>query len=188
MPGVASGRGCQRTSWSIPAGSGSSSGTPPVPGDPAAPDVAYAYYPAPAIAEAADAQYRRLAEAHHLVGLQRDEFLPQLAETWAELNVVHSFREGNTRTQFVFFSQLCENAGYRLDPAAFMPGDPRRDEFVAARFYNQATTKTDRLERMLGEAITEADAAPDLAVRRRKYPELFEGITAADDSTPQIGA
>jgi cell filamentation protein len=142
------------------------------------------------IADAAAAQYRRLADAHHLVGLERDAFLPQLAEPWAELNVVHSFREGNTRTQFVFFSQLCKNAGYRLDPQAFMPGDPRRDEFVAARFYNQATTRTDRLERMLATAVTplHETPAPDLAARRRRYPELFaETGTHAETPGAELG-
>jgi hypothetical protein len=67
--------------------------------------------------------------------------------------VVHSFREGNTRTQFVFFSQLCEQAGHRLDTEAFRPGNPLRDEFVQARFHGQDTGSNDRLAEVLGRAI-----------------------------------
>lgn len=129
------------------------------PGDPAAPQVAYGYYPGPAIREAAESQYRQLAGEGHLVGMERDRFVERLAEHWGELNTIHSFREGNTRSQFVFFSQLSENAGYRLDAAQFQAGSPLRDEFVAARFYNQATGRTDRLVNVLGKAIEPIGAA-----------------------------
>jgi len=124
------------------------------PGDPAAPMVAYAYYPAGAIAEAATTQYWLLAKENHLTGLPQSEFVGRLAEHWGELNTIHSFREGNTRSQFVFFSQLSENAGYSLDTEAFKAGSPLREEFVAARFYHQATTKTDRLASVLDKAIS----------------------------------
>lgn len=125
------------------------------PGDPAAPTVAYGYYPSPAIADAANAQFRKLSQENHLTGLPKEQFVERLAEHWGELNTIHSFREGNSRTQFVFFSQLAENAGYRLDPESFTIGSTLRDEFVAARFYNQATTKTDRLAAVLSKAIDE---------------------------------
>ncbi|TFC01467.1 cell filamentation protein Fic [Cryobacterium adonitolivorans] len=123
------------------------------PGDPAAPTVAYGYYPSPAITAAAQDQYRNLGRENHLVGMPQDQFISHMAEHWGELNTIHSFREGNTRAQFVFFSQLADNAGYKLDTEAFKMGSPLRDEFVAARFYNQATTKTDRLEAVLSKAL-----------------------------------
>lgn len=124
------------------------------PGDPAAPTVAYGYYPGPQIAEAAQRQYALLAKEHHLLGLPPAQFVERLAEHWGELNTIHSFREGNTRTQFVFFTQLAEHAGYILDPDLFAPGQPLRDEFVWARFHNQATGRTDRLTAVLDQAIT----------------------------------
>lgn len=75
----------------------------------------HAYYPAgPALTAAAEAEYARIAGANYLRGMERGAFVTELAERWGELNVVHSFREGNTRTQFAFFSQLCTQAGYRL--------------------------------------------------------------------------
>lgn len=69
-------------------------------------------------------------------------------------DVVHSFREGNTRSQFVFFSRLAGQAGWRLEPAGFAPGTPGRDEFVAARFFSQATGSNEHLVRVLAREIT----------------------------------
>ncbi|WP_431031224.1 Fic/DOC family protein [Plantibacter sp. RU18] len=123
------------------------------PGDPAAPMIAYSYYPGALVADAAEEQYRRLAAKGLLRGLPQEEFLVEFAEIWGELNVVHSFREGNTRAQFVFFSQLAEQAGYRIDAAQFAVGQPLRDEFVNARFYSQATGSNGRLVSVLGRAI-----------------------------------
>ena len=123
-------------------------------GDPAAPQMSYQYYPAgPALGQAANEQYRRLSKMDLLRGLDHETFVTELAEIWGELNVIHSFREGNTRTQFVFFSQLSEQAGWKLDPALFAPGTPGRDEFVAARFYSQATGSNQRLAAALRPAI-----------------------------------
>lgn len=127
------------------------------PGDPNAPMVNYGYYPAPAIADAANLQFRRLAKQDLLRGRERGEFIAGLAEHWGEINTIHSFREGNTRTQFVFFSELSQQAGYELDIAQFAEHAPLRIEFVEARFYNQATTKTHHLESVIDKALTEIE-------------------------------
>ncbi|MGG7104605.1 Fic/DOC family protein [Rhodococcus sp. 24CO] len=128
-----------------------------VPGDPNAPMVNYGYYPAPAIADAANLQFRRLTKQDLLRGRERGEFVAGLAEHWGEINTIHSFREGNTRTQFVFFSELSRQAGYELDISQFAENAPLRTEFVQARFFNQSTTRTDRLEKVLGKALNEID-------------------------------
>ncbi|WP_029067972.1 Fic/DOC family protein [Jonesia quinghaiensis] len=115
----------------------------------------HSYYPAgPALTAAAEAEYAKLAKADHLRGLDRGPFVAELAERWGELNVVHSFREGNTRTQFAFFSQVCDQAGYRLDTEAFRPGNPLRDEFVQARFHSQDTGNNGKLAAFLASAIS----------------------------------
>lgn len=116
--------------------------------------ITYGYYPGGKVMnQAAEAEYAKLAEHDLLRGLDHPEFVAYLAESWGELNVIHSFREGNTRSQFVFFAQLAEQAGYRLDAAQFAPGAPLRDEFVWARFYSQATGRNTRLASALGRAI-----------------------------------
>ncbi|HJE92234.1 MAG TPA: Fic family protein [Dietzia timorensis] len=131
--------------------------------DPGSPTpVSYRYYPGGEVMnEAAEAEYAKLAAHDLLRGLGRKEFVDQLAESWGELNVIHSFREGNTRSQFVFFSQLAEQAGYRLDATQFAPGAPLRDEFVQARFYSQATSRNDRLASVLGRVIVPFERGTD---------------------------
>ncbi len=122
------------------------------PGDPAAPEMSYAYYPAgPEMEQAAERQFNALAELLAEPGTDA-HFLRELAEVWAELNVAHPFREGNTRTQVVFFSQVLEHVGLALDAAALGPGGALREEFVAARFYSQATGSSARLAAVLASA------------------------------------
>lgn len=130
------------------------------PGDPK--PVAYGYYPGGDVMnQAAEAEYAKLAAHDLLRGLDHRQFVDQLAESWGELNVIHSFREGNTRSQFVFFSQFAEQAGYRLDATQFAPGAPLRDEFVQARFYSQATSRNDRLASVLGRAVVPFERGTD---------------------------
>ncbi|MGV8883575.1 MAG: Fic/DOC family protein [Rhodoglobus sp.] len=131
----------------------------------------HSYYPAgPSLTEAAHAEYGKLAQKDLLRSLDKSEFVDELAERWGEINVIHSFREGNTRTQFAFFSQLAENAGYRIDTEAFKKGSPLRDEFVAARFHSQDTGRNDRLAAALSKAIEPIDRPP--AATPSLSPEL----------------
>lgn len=102
--------------------------------------------------------------------------MTELAERWGELNVVHAFREGNTRTQFAFFSQLCTQAGYQLDTEAFKPGNPLRAEFVAARFEGQDTGSNRRLAAVLDRAIT---AVPPPGPGAGPHPERGPGALSS---------
>jgi len=159
------------------------------------------YYGAgPALTEAAEAEYRKIAAGDYLRDMDQEPFVAELAERWGELNVVHSFREGNTRSQFVFFSQLAEAAGYKLDTEAFRPGNPLREEFVAARFHSQDTGSNKRLAAVLGLAITKlppglgAETLPDSPTKpspsRASFPmSATEAMNARaadrDPATPE---
>lgn len=113
----------------------------------------HAYYPAgPVLTEAAEKQYELLAEKNLLKGLPLDEFIDELAEAWGEINVIHSFREGNTRTQVVFFAELTRHAGHSLDPEVFLDNQ-LRDAFVAARFHSQDTGDNARLAEVLRKIV-----------------------------------
>ncbi len=57
---------------------------------------------------------RKLAGEHYLVGCSTST-VARLADYYCELNVIHPFREGNGRTQRLFFELLAINAGYGLD-------------------------------------------------------------------------
>lgn len=114
----------------------------------------HSYYPAgPTMTAAAEAQFAKIAERDFLRGMPHTEFVRELAERWGELNVVHSFREGNTRTQVVFFSQLCEHAGYPLHAGQLAMGEPLRDAFVEARFHSQDTGRNDLLAAVLAQVV-----------------------------------
>ncbi|MGV4329272.1 Fic/DOC family protein [Trueperella pyogenes] len=133
----------------------------------------YRYWPAgPGLKEAADHRYELLAQGNFLRGLDRESFVSELAEHWAEINVVHSFREGNTRSQFMFFRQLSRQAGWDLDTARFAHDGPLREPFVAARFEAQRTGSSEALRRVLDHAVSPIEspsnaAAPSEEVLRR---------------------
>lgn len=56
-----------------------------------------------------------LIEKNNLKGLTRETFVENAAEMMIKLNYTHPFREGNGRTQRVFFEKLAEVAGHKLD-------------------------------------------------------------------------
>ncbi|WP_078345238.1 Fic/DOC family protein [Mycobacteroides chelonae] len=128
------------------------------PKDPAAPEVTYGYYPGPYVAAGATQRFAQLAADDHLCGLDRDQFIPKLADHWAELNTVHPFREGNTRTQIVFFAALAKDAGHPLRASELLSLGARRDAFVAARFHAQATANSERLAHVLDTLIAKPAA------------------------------
>lgn len=103
--------------------------------------------------ERLDQLYAGLAKDGYLQGLDQQTFPRALGAYWGHINVQHQFREGNTRSQFVFFTGLCDQAGYSLDSRAFAPGSPLREEFVEARFEVQDTGRTDRLAAVLSRGI-----------------------------------
>ena len=48
-------------------------------------------------------------------GLARAELVAEVADLYHTLNLLHPFREGNGRTQRVFFTQLIRASGYDID-------------------------------------------------------------------------
>ena len=50
-----------------------------------------------------------------LCGMSRDHFIERLAYHYDSFNYIHPFREGNGRTQRVFWTRIACDAGWRLD-------------------------------------------------------------------------
>ncbi len=50
-----------------------------------------------------------------LRGMTRDQFIDRLSHHYDQWNFVHPFREGNGRTQRVFWNRVAADAGWRLD-------------------------------------------------------------------------
>ena len=56
-----------------------------------------------------------LQQQNYFQSLELEEFIPKLADLYCELNVIHPFREGNGRTQRIFFEHLIAYCGYGID-------------------------------------------------------------------------
>lgn len=59
--------------------------------------------------------FQELASEKHLKGLARTEFVERLAYHYEKINYVHPFREGNGRTQRIYWNRLALEAGWQLD-------------------------------------------------------------------------
>lgn len=59
--------------------------------------------------------FQDLADEEHLKGLERKVFVERLAFHYEKINYVQPFREGNGRTQRVFWNRVALEAGWQLD-------------------------------------------------------------------------
>lgn len=58
---------------------------------------------------------RILREDHLLRGMNRITFINRLSANYDNFNILHPFREGNGRTQRMFWDLIAHDAGWRLD-------------------------------------------------------------------------
>jgi cell filamentation protein len=59
--------------------------------------------------------HSKLKADKFLRGLDKSDFISKLAYYMGEINALHPFREGNGRTQRLYFKHLCDRAGYGLE-------------------------------------------------------------------------
>lgn len=67
------------------------------------------------IQDAAQYVFAELAKENNLKGLDRSDFVKRLAHYYDQLNFIHPFREGNGRTQRIFWTRVAQDAGYDID-------------------------------------------------------------------------
>lgn len=98
-----------------------------------------------------NAVMQRLEQESYLRGLDLADIGPRLAHYYADINMLHPFREGNGRAQRIFFEQLIVHAGYIVSWSVV-----DRDEWLAA---NQASAfgDTTPLETLFVRAVSEPD-------------------------------
>ena len=60
------------------------------------------------------AKFRYLEDAAEFRGLEKNELAVRAADFYHELNMLHPFREGNGRTERLFFALLIRRCGYRI--------------------------------------------------------------------------
>ena len=72
------------------------------------------FVPADEIAACAAACFERLS-GFSSIGLSKHELAMEVADFYSTVNMLHPFREGNGRTQRIFFKQWIQHLGYALD-------------------------------------------------------------------------
>lgn len=70
-----------------------------------------------------DSIFGKLRAEKWLRGFSRNDFIQRLAYYMGEINALHPFREGNGRTQRVFFAELARRAKYELDFSQIEPNE-----------------------------------------------------------------
>ena len=71
----------------------------------------------------ADNIFGKLRQENWLRGLNRDDFVKRLAYFMGEVNALHPFRDGNGRTQRIFFAELTRRAKFELDFSSVTPDE-----------------------------------------------------------------
>lgn len=59
--------------------------------------------------------FEELSKENCLQTLDRKDFIKRLAYFYEQLNFIHPFREGNGRTQRIFWQRVANDAGYKID-------------------------------------------------------------------------
>lgn len=136
------------------------------------------FLPVELLDRAAGNAFAQLREERMLTGLSRPEFIERLAHHYDQVNYLHPFREGNGRTQRLFWDRVAVDAGWDLDWS--VTTGPVNDDacLIAARDRDLTP-----LKRMFEQVVHElpaggraAGALPNLtfgrgAVRPRSMPD-----------------
>lgn len=76
------------------------------------------FCPADNIEPLAEKMFERAADMNFFCDLPQEEFIAELTDFYSSVNYLHPFREGNGRTQRLYFRQLAQRAGYQLNFSA----------------------------------------------------------------------
>ncbi|PCJ26201.1 MAG: cell filamentation protein Fic [SAR86 cluster bacterium] len=66
------------------------------------------------IQKEADKLFNKFSERDYFQILDRKDLIPAISEFYGDLNMIHPFREGNGRTQRIFFEHVIANMGYEI--------------------------------------------------------------------------
>lgn len=117
-----------------------------------------AFVSAAEIQACADACFTRLA-AFTGEGRSHQEIIEEIADFYSTINMLHPFREGNGRTQRLFFTQWIRHLGYEFDLS-----NADLDEFMIATIY-AAQGVMDPLIKFFDETIQEPIVGADMALQ-----------------------
>lgn len=86
-----------------------------------------------------------------------DEFIHTFTNSYADLNALHPFREGNGRSQREFARELCLRCGYMFDLTNI-----HHEEMLNASIASFNTGDNTKLENMFKNAISPIKGSPDI--------------------------
>ncbi|MGD9699605.1 putative adenosine monophosphate-protein transferase Fic [Acinetobacter sp.] len=72
--------------------------------------------------------FKQLQQQNYFYGLSKQDLIYKIADLYCELNIIHPFREGNGRTQRIFFEHLVAFCGYGIDWSKV----PSQEEWINA--------------------------------------------------------
>lgn len=108
------------------------------------------FLPFSKILDAGNYIFTEFAKENRLQGLSREVFVKRLAHYYDQLNYIHPFREGNGRTQRIFWSRVARDARYAINWDAIMDGENDSASRLAAETMNLSG-----LEAMFAKIVAE---------------------------------
>lgn len=94
------------------------------------------------IIDASNYIFTEFSKESSLKNLDREAFIKRLAYYYDQLNYIHPFREGNGRTQRVFWSRAAHDAGYGINWAGVMEEENDEASRLAAEGLNLSKLET----------------------------------------------
>ncbi|WP_230672813.1 Fic/DOC family protein [Rathayibacter sp. Leaf248] len=127
------------------------------------------------IERAARTSFAELVDDGLLVGLSRPVFVEKLAYHYEKINYLHPFREGNGRTQRIFWNRVALRAGWQLD---WRPVHGEENHAAARAGSDQMDLGP--LIRMFDKVVTAADARDEPDWPTSEIERLSIGPSAVD--------
>ena len=101
------------------------------------------------ISSAADYVFKELAKENCLKDLDQESFVKRLSHYYDQLNYIHPFREGNGRTQRVFWSRVARDASYEINWDQIVGNENDEASRIAAEAMDLSA-----LEKMFSRIVT----------------------------------
>jgi cell filamentation protein len=134
------------------------------------------FYPTNELKSLGTAMFQRLQAAHEFCGLPHTAFVSEITEFYNDVNLLHPFREGNGRTQRLFFTLLIRRAGYCIQFA-----DCDTDALMMATIY-AAQGISDYLLNFFDKAICEISEKPSPFYDERNHARLLKSARQMEQS------
>lgn len=93
--------------------------------------------------------FEALSRENYLQGLKREEFVKRLSYFYEQLNFIHPFREGNGRTQRIFWQRVANGAGYKIDWSKVVG-----EELDSASLVGRVENNLKPLEKMFSKIVS----------------------------------